>query len=256
MATPWLLSMGACIIFSALFSKLWRLNRLLNTGFRRIALKEKDVIAPATALFIMNLVILICWSAISPLQWERVSVAGQPWNTVGVCMSQNKAVEIGCWAVLGSINFGALLLCCWQAYKARIHSDEFREAKGIGMAMFSWLQLTLIGLPVLLLIDQDDVTARYFVTVGLVFLACMSLLFCIFIPIWKNMKEHDSVPTRGLNRGRTTHISGISTRVQQSRQQSVSFSSNDQINQLRSFSTGRTIEVDQEQNRLHKQSTL
>jgi gamma-aminobutyric acid type B receptor len=183
MATPWLLSMGACIIFSALFSKLWRLNRLLDTGFRRIALKEKDVIAPAAALFIMNLIILICWSAISPLQWQRVSVAGQPWNTIGVCMSQNKAVEIGCWAVLGSINFGALLLCFWQAYKARIHSDEFSEAKGIGMAMFSWLQLTLIGLPVLLLIDQDDVTARYFVTVGLVFLACMSLLFCIFIPI-------------------------------------------------------------------------
>lgn len=43
----------------------------------------------------------------------------------------------------------------------------------IPIAMFSWFQLTLVGVPVLLLIDTDDVTARYFVQIGLVFLACM-----------------------------------------------------------------------------------
>ena len=64
-------------------------------------------------------------------------MAGQHWNTVGVCMSENKKVEIGCWAAIGLINMGALLLSCWEAYKARHHSDEYSEAKGIGIAMVS-----------------------------------------------------------------------------------------------------------------------
>ena len=205
MATPWLLSMGACIVFSALFSKLWRLNQLLGSGLRRVTLKEKDVILPAAIMFGLNMIILVCWTAISPLQWERVPVDGQPWNTVGICASENSALEKGSLITLGIINIGALLLVCWQAYHARSHSGEFSEAKGIGIAMYSWLQLGLVGIPVMLLIDQDDVTSTYFVQIGLVFLVCMSLLVSIFLPIWKNKKQHDSRPAGRSN----TTVSGV-----------------------------------------------
>jgi hypothetical protein len=93
--------------------------------------------------------ILICWTVISPLQWERVSVDSiQLWNTVGVCANENGAVEKSCWIAIGCINIGALILSCWQAYQARNHSDELSEAKGIGFATFSWFQLTLIGVPI------------------------------------------------------------------------------------------------------------
>lgn len=92
-------------MFSALFSKLWRLIRLLGTGFRRFLLKEKDVIRPAANMFILNIIILICWTVISPLQWERVSVDSiQLWNTVGVCANENGAVEKSCWIAIGCIN--------------------------------------------------------------------------------------------------------------------------------------------------------
>lgn len=43
-------------MFSALFSKLWRLIRLLGTGFRCFLLKEKDVIRPAANMFILNII--------------------------------------------------------------------------------------------------------------------------------------------------------------------------------------------------------
>ena len=72
-------------------------------------------------------------------------------------------MEKGSLIMLGCINIGALLLACWQAYHARSHSGEFSEAKGIGIAMYSWLQLGLVGIPVLILIDQDDVASSYFV---------------------------------------------------------------------------------------------
>lgn len=119
MATPWLFSMGACIIFSALFSKLWRINRLLGSGMRRVTLKERDVIIPAVVMFSLNMIILVCWTAISPLQWERVTVNNEAWNTVGICSSENQEVGTGFWIAIGVLNIGALILSGWEAYKAR-----------------------------------------------------------------------------------------------------------------------------------------
>jgi len=45
MALPWLLSMGFSIAMSALFAKLWRINRLFNASnsFRRVCVNAKDV---------------------------------------------------------------------------------------------------------------------------------------------------------------------------------------------------------------------
>ena len=45
MALPWLLCLGFSIAISALFAKLWRINKLFNTsnGFRRVTVRAKDV---------------------------------------------------------------------------------------------------------------------------------------------------------------------------------------------------------------------
>jgi hypothetical protein len=172
--------MGVCACFSVLFGKLW--HSLLGTGCNdstlKLKLKLKNLILPTVTLFIANLMTLIYWSAIL-LEQERVAVIGQLWN----------ALEIGCWAALGFINIGALLACCWQALKAKNHSDEFIEENGIHIILFSLLQLTLIGGFVMLLPDkeEEEVTVPYFVTVGLVSLLRVSLLLCMFVHIWNNM---------------------------------------------------------------------
>jgi hypothetical protein len=76
-----------------------------------------------------------------------------------------------------------LFLACYQAYKARNISDEFSESKNVGYAVFSWVQVLLVGLPVLFLIDEDNPTARYFLQVALLFVVCMSMLSLIFVPV-------------------------------------------------------------------------
>lgn len=205
MMIPWLLSMGTCIVFSALFSKLWRINRVLGAGHRRLSIKEKDVILPAAVMFGLNFIVLICWTAISPLRWERVPVSDEPWSTFGICASENEALEMACWIAIGLINSTALILTCWQVYKARNHPEQYSEAKSIGIAMYTWFQLVIVGIPVLLLIDQDHVTARYFFTTVLVFLICISLLCSVFVPILRNKKESE-VSSRG-----KVSISGLDT---------------------------------------------
>ena len=184
MAVPWLVSMGFTIAMSALFSKLWRINKLFqNSQLRRIRVKEKDVIAPFAILFIINFWALVTWTLVDPLQWERNEIEGQVNQSYGACRAADGPVSVAMICVVGIVNLSAFLVVCYQAYRARDVSDEFSESRNLGVALFSWVQLFLIGIPVLFLIDKDNPSARYFITAGLTFAVCMSMLLLIFVPI-------------------------------------------------------------------------
>ena len=52
-AFPWLSSLGFTICFSALFSKIWRIKKIMNNAnkFKRIRVNEADVMVPFAVLF-------------------------------------------------------------------------------------------------------------------------------------------------------------------------------------------------------------
>ena len=85
MVKPWLMTIGFTTIFSALFAKTWRVNRIFHNPdrFRRIKVTVKDVIGPYIALLTVNIIALICWTVIDPLAYERFDSAGtDDWNRV------------------------------------------------------------------------------------------------------------------------------------------------------------------------------
>lgn len=78
MSIPWLLSPGCTIVFSILFSKLWRINRLFHgQRFQHLKLTEKDVLGPFLILFSVNLILLVTWSVTDPNHWARLPVEGE-----------------------------------------------------------------------------------------------------------------------------------------------------------------------------------
>ena len=79
MATPWLIFSGFVTAFSAIFSKTWRLMKLLENsrGMRRIQIMPRHVIGPFVALMTVNCVLLLACTLIAPFQWTRVPVKKQ-----------------------------------------------------------------------------------------------------------------------------------------------------------------------------------
>lgn len=179
MAFPWLLSSGFTIMFSALFSKIWRVNKIFHTArFQRITVREKDVAVPFAVLFSLNVILLVAWTIVDPLKWERVYE--DELNSYGVCAAEGDAWK-GFLSAVAAINAGALILANVQAYIARNIKDEFSESKWIGIAMASMLQMALVGTPLLALV-YDNPNARFFVWTGIIFVVCTSLLLLIFVP--------------------------------------------------------------------------
>jgi hypothetical protein len=203
-AVAWLLSLGFTITMATLFSKLWRINRLFGEQqFRRVQVKVMDVMLPFATLFTLNFAFLLAWTIADPLQWTRQSIQGQPWNTFGTCQSSGK-VGTSMMTLVGVTDGIALVLAFYQAYKARNINSEFSEAKYLGIALYSWIQIAIVVGPMLFLVRKDDPISRYFLIVAVLFATCIGMLLLIFVPmlIFQNDRLNTgSVRVSGLNIG-------------------------------------------------------
>jgi hypothetical protein len=71
MCVLWLLSIGFVTIFLGLFSKTWRINQIYQHAqrFQRIKVTSKDVVVPFVVLMTLNVIVMLCWTLISPLSY-------------------------------------------------------------------------------------------------------------------------------------------------------------------------------------------
>jgi hypothetical protein len=124
MSIPWLAFTGFTMIFAALFAKTWRVNQIFDKSqaYTKMAKVEaRDVVAPLVVLLGSNFIVLICWTLLDPLTYSRVELEGTDyWNrvieTTGSCHSDRVEAYL---VPLVVINFVALAIACWQAFRAR-----------------------------------------------------------------------------------------------------------------------------------------
>jgi hypothetical protein len=185
MSIPWLAFTGFTVIFSALFSKTWRVNQLFRSGnsHARVQVSRMDVLTPFAVIFTCNVIVLTCWTALDPLTYTRVVGDGTDfWNreieSYGACRS-DKAVAF--LSPLACINFAVVAIACWQAFEGRNISSEFAESKYIGLSVASLFQAFLTGLPIVVIV-KDDPKAFYLVLVLMIFVLAEVILLLIFLP--------------------------------------------------------------------------
>ena len=185
MSPCWLVATGFTIAFSALFSKTSRVNKIFNAGsaITRIKIRTHDVMLQCLVLLGANILILSIWTALDPLTYVRVNDPGTDgWNRVmstsGKCQSNNLAPYL---VPLVVINMACLGIANWQAYQGRFINSEFSEEKYIGIACISMMQTGLMGIPILVVV-QDYPEALYLVFVSMIFVVSMAVLLLIFVP--------------------------------------------------------------------------
>ena len=101
MSIPWLAFTGFTVTFSALFSKTWRINQFFHSSsaYGKMKVSERDVLAPFAVLLTLNFIVLISWTVIDPLTYERQYEDGTDyWNreiaSNGSCRSDHIAAYL------------------------------------------------------------------------------------------------------------------------------------------------------------------
>ena len=215
-AIPWTLSFGFTLIFSALFSKTWRINRFFHQDkktFFVVKVKVRDVLVPMAILLLLNSITLICWTIISPLEYKRRNHDGTDgWNriisTYGSCVSSDGTKGwVPYIVILLLLNFSSLVFAIVQAYKARSVSVAFSETRYITFALALMIQACVVGVPLLFLV-YDEPQDYYVVWLCLLAATCLTLLFLIFVPkVWNRNMQRTKVSSDGVKSGSTYDFS-------------------------------------------------
>ena len=217
MSIPWLCCTGYTLIFTALFSKTWRLYRLLrsDTDWTFIEVSRWDMFIPFVMLSLYNVTVLVLWTSLDPLEYVREDNVGTDvWNRVlssqGICRavsssggSAGQQHPSTVWVVLlVTGNFlsalGAVLLRngVFDVASASTDRSLFSEATYNEIANQSIFQTFLTGIPIMLIV-KDSPEAFYLVSIFTVFFLCVATISLIFVPkMWKlvefsNMSEDD-----------------------------------------------------------------
>mmetsp|Transcript_23420 Transcript_23420/g.53443 ORF Transcript_23420/g.53443 Transcript_23420/m.53443 type:complete len:660 (-) Transcript_23420:285-2264(-) len=184
MAMPWLLSMGFILTFSALLSKLRKINTVVDASLRlqRIKLSLLDIFKPLIIIFLVNGLLLLIWTVTDPIKWERSSSKDTDgfWNTHGSCTT-GRSTGYVFFILIILFDILSLFLTCVHAYKARNIVDDLSESKYIGIAACCWLEVFIIAIPTLIIVKENSNVA-FFLWLAIIFVLCMSMLLLIFVP--------------------------------------------------------------------------
>lgn len=178
----WLLTIGISLIISSLYSKLYRINKIMKAAreCKRITVKVKDAILPVIITMSLTVLILVVMTSIDKMDNE-------PIKTDYDIFLRETEVQQKCdiwtkrWPT--TVSFLALdtvlfILTGYEAYKARDLSTEFQENRAIIRCLVVLFFSASVGFPVFFL-NNDTVIQTCVLTIQL-FILCLSINAFLF----------------------------------------------------------------------------
>jgi len=208
MSLPWLISMGHLITFCALFSKLWRVNKVLQFARRVVSIRQ--VAAPAIILVLLSILILSLWTWLNPLNWMRVPINTFTGESIGQCSGDYMVAYI---VPLAVVVFIPTLLTGVMAWKTKDVDDAYAESWWIFMLFLVQIELLIIGVPVISILRNLSTDGRYVGYIIILWAIPMSTMALIMMP--KALAYHKAVHGGSSDRNKRgqrsgVHVSGIS----------------------------------------------
>lgn len=175
--TPWFFFVGQILTFCSLFTKLWRVDEVLQ--FRRRAVTISNVMKPTAALLFLTLAVLVIWTVLDPWHWVREVISEIPAETYGECRSEHF------WAFLGplvGLTFVAETVTLYYAWKTADVPEDFRDSGAVMYASFAQLQSWAVGVPMLTVLGNASADATYFGRVFLIWIFAVSSVVVVIGP--------------------------------------------------------------------------
>uniref|UniRef100_A0A1A9ZMX7 G-protein coupled receptors family 3 profile domain-containing protein n=1 Tax=Glossina pallidipes TaxID=7398 RepID=A0A1A9ZMX7_GLOPL len=173
-ARAWLLSTGFTLAYGAMFSKVWRVHRFTT----KAKTDPKKKVEPwklytmVTGLLSVDLIILIAWQVIDPLQ--RILETFPLEDPISTTDDIKIRPELEhCESSQNSV---------WLAYETRsIKVKQINDSRYVGMSIYNVVVLCLITAPVGMVIASQQDASFVFVALAVIFCCFLSMLL-IFVP--------------------------------------------------------------------------
>lgn len=152
LTTPWCIALGYILIYMALFSKLWRINKVLQFSRRKVEVRH--VVAPFLVIIGLTVTVLLVWTVLHPFLWVREIVDPVSGASYGRCSSGEHTLVY--MIVILTLMVITTVATGMMAWKTKDIDERFAEAKWIFYTIFVQIQLLLLGIPVLVILNSDS----------------------------------------------------------------------------------------------------
>lgn len=207
-ATPWLFFTGQLLMFCSLFTKLYRLDRVLQFR-RRQTITVSKVIWPLIVFLVITVSLLVAWTIVDPWQWERNVIAEVPPEMFGECKSDMFWEFAG--PLIGILFFSECLALIFALKTADI-PIALRETNSVLIAIAAQIQSWLL-VPILAVLGTTNANATYLGRVFLIWIFSISSVAVVVLPklfrVFKNRYFGLGDTDVNASSRSTVHISGL-----------------------------------------------
>jgi hypothetical protein len=138
------------------YLKLWRINRVLQ--FRRRVVSMKYVAWPAMVLGWLAIAVLIAWTVVDPLHWDRIEINSLTGESIGRC--QNDHFGAFLWPLV-TLMLVPTIMTAIMAWKTNDVDSEFAESYWIFILIIVQIEVIVLGVPVVILLRDLNTAGRY-----------------------------------------------------------------------------------------------
>jgi len=180
-----LFSLGFQLAMIALIVKIYRIYFVFKASkkLRRRGYRTGPLLAGVGVLMLTELVAMIIWVIVAPLQWSRlvsqVDSFGNPLSSYGECTGST--VSVAFVAVVFTIHAISLALTSNASNHVRDLPVQYQESKWINLSVMSMLQIYLVSIPAVIA-SYNDVTGRFVIMSSVVVVTVGALLLCLLFP--------------------------------------------------------------------------
>lgn len=209
-SVPWLIILGQVLVYCSLFTKLWRVHRVLQ--FRRRTIKVHHVAWPMAACLCMAILILTCWTVIDPLLWDRKVLDEDSGESIGQCESDSLYAYTIPVLVAVLIPAG---MTSFMAYKTKDVDDAYSESSWFYTLMLVQLETVIVAVPTVFTLLEVSANGRYIGLAILLWIFPTSTIGLIIGPkMWAHYRStHDLDRSNQSKRGQAikghVRISGL-----------------------------------------------
>jgi hypothetical protein len=176
-AMPWFFVSGHVLIYGSLATKLWRVHRVLQ--FSRREIKIKDVMGPLVVLISLCVGVLLVWTIVDPLQWDRRIIDEDSGESFGTCRSDSLAYFAPPELIL---LIAPAAMTGWMAWKTKDVDDLYTESWYIFVMISLQVEIAIVAAPVIAILEDVSTDGQYLGLSAMLTLFPMSTLLFIFGP--------------------------------------------------------------------------
>lgn len=203
---PWLFVVGYLVMYCAVYCKLLRVRKVFSMNRRKVTIAQ--VLWPFLLILASSIVVLIAWTIMDPLQWERVVLAERPLETYGRCTSSNLIPFVVPLFLLVGIITAMVLFIAWRAKDIQA---EFCEWNYCFYGVFIHLQMMAVGIPLYIVLNGISKSAVHLISVFLIFIFSTALVIAIIWPkaLFTKLEKRRSARSLGSANGSRRRTSAI-----------------------------------------------